>query len=97
MFYYDIKLNIYLLPLCFVCYNIIFSCNIQGQLRYKIIGDPPSPDYFRIHEQSGAIIIKKDLMKDYSPYYMVSLIWDSLIVELIISHLISMGQGQKIT
>jgi protocadherin Fat 4 len=43
----------------------------KGQLRYAIIGDPPSPDYFQINDQSGAITIRKDLMQDYSPYYML--------------------------
>ena len=41
-------------------------------MRYAVIGDAPAPDYFFVNEQSGDITIKKDLMKDFAPYYIVS-------------------------
>ena len=45
----------------------------KGQLRYNIIGDPPAPEFFDINEESGEITIKRNLMEDYAPYYMVCL------------------------
>jgi len=44
---------------------------LQGQLQYMAIGDPPAPEYFQLNQDSGVITIKKDLMQDYAPYYVV--------------------------
>lgn len=43
----------------------------QGLLQFNIIGEPPSPDFFAIANDTGIITIKKNLMTDYSPYYIV--------------------------
>ena len=44
----------------------------KGQLKYALIGDPPSPNYFTVNTDSGVITIRQDLRRDYSPYYIVS-------------------------
>ena len=51
--------------------NILFV--FQGQLLYMAIGDPPAPEYFQLNQDSGVITVKKDLMQDYAPYYVVSI------------------------
>ena len=38
---------------------------------YSIIGNPPTPDFFDLSADTGVITIKKDLMTDYAPYYVV--------------------------
>lgn len=38
---------------------------------YALVGEPPSPDFFDIGNTSGVITIKKNLMTDYAPYYVV--------------------------
>ena len=43
----------------------------QGKINFKVIGDATAPEYFRVNLESGVITIKKDLRKDYAPYYMV--------------------------
>ena len=48
-------------------------CSVQGDLRYKLVGDGAAADYFEVSETSGDITIKRDLMKDFAPYYIVSL------------------------
>ncbi len=36
----------------------------QAQMRYKITGDYPAPDFFGINERTGAIYISRDLRLD---------------------------------
>ena len=49
-------------------HTIIYA---QGALQFELVGEPPSPEFFQVDVATGVITIKKNLMEDYSPYYVV--------------------------
>ena len=40
-------------------------------MRYELIGDPPSQDFFQVNQESGTVSIRKSLMEGTAPYYVL--------------------------
>ncbi len=46
--------------------------DLQGSLRYEVLGISPAPLYFRVHPGAGTVFTRDDLRKDRALSYTVS-------------------------
>ncbi len=51
--------------------------DLQGELRYEVLGISPAPLYFRVNPTAGTVFTQDDLKKDRGLSYTVSLFRDA--------------------